>query len=63
MNEQVKQAREYFQANYPHIHIEDISDSAIEKYFSQGYVHRLPFEQAINLFSDFILSNGGQADE
>ena len=63
MNEQVKQVREYFQENYPHIHIEDVNDWEIETYMNQRYVKDLSFERVMDLFSDYLLSNGGEVDE
>lgn len=46
-----------FRISYPHIHFDDfISDNEIEKYLEDNF--DLPYHKIMDLFSDYLLSNG-----
>ena len=52
----IEQVREYFEENYRHIYLEDISDKAILDYLENGWVLNVPFERKMDLLYDYILS-------
>lgn len=58
MEEQIKQAREYFSDNKSHVHIYQIEDDVIAELLGRDYIKRLSFEMRMDCLYDYLLSQG-----
>jgi cytosine/adenosine deaminase-related metal-dependent hydrolase len=58
MNEQVKEAREYFKDHLSHIHIEQVTDEVIARLLGKDYIQRLNFKTRMYCLYDHFLSQG-----
>ena len=58
MDEQVKQAREYFRENRSYIHLEQIGDDVIAELLGRSYVQEASFERRMDFLYDYALSQG-----
>lgn len=58
MEEQVKQAREYFSDNKSHVRIYQIEDDVIAELLGRDYIKRLSFEMRMDCLYDYLLSQG-----
>jgi len=52
------EVKKYFEKNYPHVYLEDISDRVIRDYLDMGYIRDLSFERKMDCLYDYILSQG-----
>lgn len=64
MTEQIKEVKEFFSENYPHVAISEISDLEIETFLNQSYVKEdcdgkeRDFRYKMNLLYDYVVSQG-----
>lgn len=58
MEEQIKNAREYFSANKSHVHIRQIDDSIIAELLEREYIKKLSFEMQMDCLYDYLISQG-----
>ncbi len=56
MNEQVKEAREYFKEHLSHIHIEQVTDEVIGKLLGMERIQKLNFKTQMYCLYDYLLS-------
>lgn len=58
MDEQVKEAREYFRDRLPHIHISQIKDEVIAEFLEKESISNLIFTIRMFCLYDYLLSQG-----
>jgi len=58
LNKQIRDIREYFDANYSYVNIGGISDEVILEFMSRGYLELFSFSGKMDLLYDYILSQG-----
>lgn len=58
MDEQVKEAREYFAENLSHMHIDEVKDEVIDELLGRDYIQRLNFKTRMYCLYDYLLSQG-----
>lgn len=56
MEEQVREAREFFRDHKSHIHIYQIDDSVIAELLGRDYIQRLTFDRRMDCLYDYLLS-------
>ena len=58
MDEQIKEAREYFGEHLSHVHIEQVKDEVIAELLGRDYTQRLNFKTRMYCLYDYLLSQG-----
>jgi hypothetical protein len=58
MEEQVKEAREYFREHLSHMHINQVEDSIIAELLERDHIQRLTFDRKMDCLYDHLLSQG-----
>lgn len=58
MDEQVREAREYFRDNKSYVHIYQIEDSTIAELLGRDHIQRLRFEMRMDCLYDYLISQG-----
>lgn len=56
MEEQIKQAREYFREHLSHMHINQVEDSVIAELLGRDYIQKLRFPMRMDRLYDYLLS-------
>jgi hypothetical protein len=56
MEEQVREAREFFREHLSHMHINQIDDSVIAELLGRDYIQRLTFDRRMDCLYDYLLS-------
>lgn len=58
MEEQIKEAREYFAEHLSHMHIDQVEDSVIAELLGRDYIKELRFPRRMDCLYDYLLSQG-----
>lgn len=56
MEEQIREAREYFREHLSHMHINQVEDEVIGKLLGRDYIQRLTFDRRMDCLYDYLLS-------
>ena len=56
MEEQIKEAREYFNVHYPPIHIQQIPSRVIAEFLERSYIIPLGLSRKMDCLYDYLLS-------
>jgi|LakMenE18May11ns_1017448.scaffolds.fasta_scaffold8510383_1 hypothetical protein len=56
MEEQIREAREYFGEHLSHMHINQVEDSVIAELLGRDYIKELRFPRRMDCLYDYLLS-------
>lgn len=56
MEEQIREAREYFREHLSHMHIYQIGDEVIAELLGRDHIQRLTFDRRMDCLYDYLLS-------
>ena len=55
-NKRISDVRSYFEDNYGHMSLDQLSDGLLLEFLSRSYLLELPFERKMDCLYDYILS-------